>query len=81
MVLQSEAGRFEFEQIALIPKSEKLYVILKLITPIEGLGENEGLVFYIDEENKAFQLVTDEKIINDIFDVYFSLVEEEEDEQ
>ena len=77
IVLQGEKGIIEFEQIALIPQEEKLYVILKPIQPMEGLGEDEGLVFFINEEKKIFELVADEKIIDDVFDVYFDLVDDE----
>ena len=77
IALQGEKGIIEFEQIALIPQEEKLYVILKPIQPIEGLGEDEGLVFFVNEEKKLFELVADEKIIDDVFDVYFDLVDDE----
>ena len=80
IILANENGNIEFEQIALIPQKEKLYVILKPVVPIDGLGEDEGLVFFINEEEKNLMLVTDEQIIDEVFDVYFSLVEEDEDE-
>ena len=39
----------EFEQVAIIPLDEKIYVILKPITKIEGVADDEGLVFVIEE--------------------------------
>ena len=39
----------EFEQVAIIPLEEKIYVILKPITKIEGVADDEGLVFVIEE--------------------------------
>ena len=83
IVLFSENGEeVSFEQIALIPIEEKMYAILKPVVPIEGLGENEGLVFSIEvnEENgeEFLVLVADEKIIDAVFEIYDELVNEAE---
>ena len=79
IVLFSEKGQeIAFEQIAVIPHRDgRVYVILKPIQPIEGLGEDEGLVFFINDEKKIVELVTDEGIIDWVFSVYDSLVEDE----
>jgi len=37
----------EFEQIAIIPLEDKVYAILKPVTNIEGIEEDEALVFAI----------------------------------
>ena len=83
IILFNERGEeIAFEQIALIPLKEATYAILKPIKPMEGLGENEGLVFSIetnDDGQEFLMLVTDEKIIDDVFDVYDKLVEENEE--
>lgn len=84
IILQNEKGEdIAFEQIALIPQQETVYVILKPVQPIEGLGEDEGLVFAIETdekgENERLVLVTDEAIIDAVFDVYDQLVAEEEE--
>jgi hypothetical protein len=71
-----------FEQIALIPIRENTYAILKPVIPFEGVGEDEGLVFEIktNNEQEYLALVVDEKVIDDVFDIYFKLVEENEEE-
>ena len=84
IILFNEKGEeIAFEQIALIPIGEKTYAILKPIQPIEGLGENEALAFSIEvnqETDEEFlMLVTDEKIIDDVFAIYDELVEEQDD--
>ena len=83
IILFNERGEeIAFEQIALIPLKEVTYAILKPIKPMEGLGENEGLVFSIetsDDGQEFLMLTTDEKIIDDVFDVYDRLVEEDEE--
>lgn len=73
----------EFEQIALIPIKDTLYVILKPVRPIEGLGEDEGLVFEVkadENESEYLSLVTDESVIDAVFDIYDKLIEEQGDE-
>ena len=81
IILFNEKGEeIAFEQIALIPLKENTYVILKPVQQLEGLGKDEGLVFEIKEnENgeEALVLVLDEKIIDDVFEIYDSLVEAE----
>ena len=82
IILFNEKGEeIAFEQIALIPL-EKTYAILKPIQPMEGVGENEGLVFSIEvneETNEEYlALVVDEAIIDKVFDVYDELVADNE---
>lgn len=82
IILFNEKGEeIAFEQIALIPL-EKTYAILKPIKPMEGLGEDEGLVFSIEvneETNEEYlALVVDEAIIDKVFDVYDELVADSE---
>ena len=83
IILFNEKGEeIAFEQIALIPINEKTYAILAPVKPIEGLGENEGLVFSIElneEINQEYlMLVTDEKIIDDVFKIYDDLIDPQE---
>lgn len=79
IILKNEKGEdIAFEQIAIIPKQEQVYIILKPVQPIEGVGEDEGLVFLVNEGLKRFELVIDEGIIDEVFTVYDQLIEEEE---
>lgn len=68
----------KFDQVAIIPLDEKLYVILKPIDEIEGVAEDEAIVFLVDEKSeKDSQLivVTDETITMKVFDEYYKLLE------
>ena len=71
-----------FEQIALIPYEEKLYAILKPIDVMEGVGEDEGVIFAFEENeetNEQFlRVINDDKIIDKVFSQYLALVNEEE---
>ena len=40
----------EFEQIALIPYNEKLYAILKPVAKMDGVAEDEAIVFSFEED-------------------------------
>ena len=85
IILMNEKGEeIPFEQIALIPINDNTYAILKPMIPLEGLSENEGLVFVIETNAEGMEylaLVTDDNIIDDVFDIYDELVEESEDEE
>ena len=84
IILFNENGEeIAFEQVAIIPISEKVYAILKPIQPMDGVGEDEGLVFSIeqnDEGEEYLMLTVDEEIIDAVFTVYDALVSEEYDE-
>lgn len=84
IILKNENGEdIAFEQIALIPKKEKTYCILKPVQPLEGMGEDEGLVFSIEvneDGDEYLALVVDEQIIDEVFEVYDELVAAQEDE-
>ena len=75
--LKDVDGReIEFEQIALVDYEEKYYAILCPITPVEGVGEDEFMVFLVDEEKDELTYVEDEEITSAIEEL---LNEEEQD--
>ena len=84
IILSNENGEeIAFEQVAIIPISEKVYAILKPIQPMDGVGEDEGLVFSIEknEEGEEYLALTvDEDIIDAVFTVYETLVNAEYEE-
>ena len=82
IALMSENGvEILFEQIAVIPQDNELYLILKPVQPLEGVGEDEGLVFFVNEEEYRYELVVDEERIDKVFEVYDSLVMGENDDE
>ena len=62
----------EFEQIAVIPLNEKIYAILKPVTKIVGVNDDEALVFSIEEidDEDCIVLVDDEKVVDEVFKEY-----------
>ncbi|HIT62241.1 MAG TPA: DUF1292 domain-containing protein [Candidatus Caccovivens faecavium] len=79
LILQNEQGKqIRFEQVAVIPYNEKIYVILKPIDKIEGVEDDQAIVFLADETKRPTVLVpeADEATAIKVFDEYYNLVEE-----
>ena len=70
-----------FDQIALIPLEDKCYAILKPLFEVEGMEEDEALVFFIDEENDVLTVVDDEELGNRVFEEFYKLLDEIDDEE
>ncbi len=69
----------EFEQCAIIPVKEQVYAILKPVKPMKGMGEDEALVFLLEETDEGEELLTvveDDDIIDVVFAEYDKLFEE-----
>ena len=69
----------EFEQIALVPIEEKTYAILKPEANMEGIAEDEALVFVIDEidDEDCLVIVEDDSIVDKVFEEYYKMLKEE----
>ena len=89
IVLMDEKGKqLTFEQVAVIPyevrKEKRLYAVLKPIDKIEGIGEDEAIVFFIDEDdegNSVIRVEEDEEVAIAVFDKYYDLLEEAQKEE
>ena len=83
ITLYNENGdEVQFDQVAVIPMDDVVYVILCPITPMEGVGEDEGVVFAIEEKDdeECLTLITEDEIIDKVFAEYEALVAEEDGE-
>lgn len=69
----------EFQQIAVIPKNNKIYAILKPLSKKFNIADDEALVFVIEEvdDEDYLIIVEDEKIIDSVFDEYYELLKEQ----
>lgn len=69
----------EFEQIALVPIDSKTYAILKPVSPMEGIAEDEALVFVIDEidDEDCLVIVEEDAIVDKVFEEYYKMLKEE----
>lgn len=69
----------KFEQIAIIPHENKLYAILKPVEEMEGVADDEAIVFHVDEtdpEDVALIVESNEEIATKVFDQYYKLLDE-----
>ncbi len=84
IVLQDENGRqISFEQVAIIPydleNDRKLYVVLKPIDKVEGIADDEAVVFVCEQDkqgNTVLRVEENEEIAISVFDKYYDLLEE-----
>lgn len=71
----------QFEQVAVIPDNDKIYAILKPIDELEGVEDDEAIVFvvdYDDEGNTVLLVEKDEETAIRVFDKYYQLLDETE---
>lgn len=77
----SDGNEVGFEQIATIFLKDELYCILKPLDKMDGIGENDALVFKIidDEDEPYLQLEDNEMKAIEVFNEYYELLEESKD--
>ena len=72
----------ELKQICVLTLDEDTYAILQPVKLLKGMEENDALVFEItvdtDTNESSIAIVKDEDIIDEVFDAYEELLEEEE---
>ena len=68
-----------FEQIALIPYDGGIYALLKPVEKLDGVGEDEALVFTITELDgeDVLMIVEDDAIVDAVFALYYEMLKEE----
>lgn len=80
VVLEDNDGKsIEFRKVALIDYEGDYYVILHPVTKLDGVADDEALVFLIDENEDCVIYVEDYDLVEAIFDVYYSLLESDEE--
>ncbi len=79
IVLTDERGReVYFEQVAVIPREGELYCILKPLTYMQGVADDEAIVFCAEQPKRGapyLRMEDDEHIVLEIFEEYYSLLE------
>jgi len=72
---------YKFDQVAIIPLEERLFAILKPIDELEGVADDEAIVFAINERSDgetSLIVETDEALAMRVFDEYYKLLDEQE---
>ena len=83
IILYGESGEeIAFEQIALIPLEGRVYVIMQPVELLEGMSDDEALVFEILERDgeAVLDVVLDDEIIDAVFAKYDILWHEANEE-
>lgn len=71
----------KFDQVAIIPLNDMLYAILKPIQEMEGVADDEAIVFAVietDDGEAILNIETDEAIAMQVFEEYYKLLDEYE---
>ncbi len=79
-LVDCDGQRIAFEQIAVVPYDDKIYCLLRPIDHVEGVAEDECIVFYVvEEEGKKPVLAIEEDLdkMNAVYNEYVKLAEEE----
>lgn len=74
----------EFEQVAVIPlgtneEDGELYCILKPASKLEGIKDNEAIVFHVVEDEDGvcdLEVELDDKVAEKVFDEFYKLIDE-----
>jgi len=79
----SSGKKIRFEQVAVIPhwidEQMTLFAVLKPIEEIEGIGEDEAMVFRVETDDTGetvLILEKDEMIAIEVFNKYYDLLED-----
>ena len=83
-LLSANGEEIDFVEIAGIVHNGKFYAILQPVELLDGMDEDEALVFEVsrgeDGEDK-FSIVTDDEIIDIVFEKYNQLFDEANSEE
>jgi len=74
----ADGKELTFEQVAVIPKGDEIYCVLKPVTEIDGVNDDEAIVFRVDNQDgeSVLALEEDEEVAMQVFEDYINLWEE-----
>ena len=75
----NDGKTIEFEQVAVVDYEEKYYAILHPVTEMDGVNEDEALVFLIDEDKDELVYCDDEGTAQAVFAVFYEDMEIDEE--
>ena len=82
ITLTSSNGEdIDFVEIAGISYKDNFYAILQPVELLEGMGDDEALVFKmtkISDDQSSYTIELDDDIIDAVFEEYYRLLDEEE---
>lgn len=69
---------YKFDQVAVIPLDDNLYAILKPVDELEGVADDEAIVFSVNEQDSgetSLVVEIDESIAMRVFEEYYKLLD------
>ncbi len=82
-LVDGDGKQLTFEQVAVIPHTvdgeARLYCILKPLDPIDGIADDEAIVFLVDSNDEGDDIIRveeDEAVARQVFDEYYDLLRE-----
>jgi hypothetical protein len=81
ILLTDDGEELEFSNVFSVNLDFNTYVILQPVETLEGMEEDEALVFSLTrvEGNDQYSIVIDDEIIDKVFEEYNRLLDEQED--
>ena len=83
-LLDEEDNEVPFYQIACIEHNDDFYAMLQPATEVEGIEEDEVIIVKMleakSEDEDLFEPVTDENLLDKLYEAYIKAVEEEQDD-
>ena len=77
-IKDNDGKEIEFKQVAVVDYEANYYAILEPVTKIDGVEEDELMVFLIDEENDCVVYLEDEELLEKVFDTFIEMLDDEE---
>ena len=79
VLFNEDNQQIEFEQIALVPIQNRVYALLKPVLSMEGIADDEALVFAIEEVDgeDCLVIVEEDEIIDKVFEEYYEMLRAE----
>ena len=77
----ADGQEIDFVEIAGIALRGNFYVILQPVELLEGMGEDEALVFKVTQDRDGedhFNIELDDEIIGEVFEEYYRRLDEQE---
>lgn len=81
-LVDEDGNEVDFEHLMTLEHEGKQYVLLVPIEPMDDVGEDEVVILQIDTDeagNDIYATVEDDEILDDVFEKYLEIVEDDED--
>lgn len=77
ILLTDDGEELEFSNVFSVNIDFNTYVILQPVETLEGMEEDEALVFLLtyEEDEEQYSIVTDDEIIDRVFEEYYKLLD------